>query len=243
MTTPALVENGAITESANESALQDVQPEILAAEEVAVEPVESTAPATEVAAEPEVQAPDALARAQEENTQLKREAQQHQKAAADSRIQNAAGQYAESRIAHYQSQGIDEQTSRQLGVLEAREQVNAYRAEQAELRVNQMEISQQYGVPQEQLSGFNDEASMRHYAEQYANTTGPQAKQMVAMQKQIDQLTKAQVPAQSFNQPGGTGGVPVTSDNIDMLFVDFQDEHPGQTNPYEKRYRDFLKRR
>ena len=40
--------------------------------------------------------------------------------------------------------------------------------------------------------------------------------------------------------PNGGTGVRVTSDNIDKLKLDWDRQHPGQTNPYEETYRRFL---
>jgi len=186
-------------------------------------------PAAELTPEP---TPDEVTTLREENARLTHESEQRQRETTEARLQNAAAEYAETRINHYRTQGVDEGTAHQLGVLEAREQLNAYRAQQAELRASRIDLSQQFGVPQEQLSGFGDEASMRHYAEQYSNTTGPQAKEIADMKKQIAQLTRGQVPAQDFNRPGGTGGTRVTSQNIDVLY--------SQGKVSDERYRRFI---
>jgi hypothetical protein len=172
------------------------------------QPLESSVlldePVADVVAEPPES--NELAQLRAENTRLTQESRVRQQEADNAKLQNAAAQYAESRIQGYVSQGYDEATARQIGVLEAREQVNAWRAEQAELRSNRIEMSVQYGVPQEQLLGFNDESAMRHYAEQYANTTGPQAKRMDAMERELAAFRKGQIPAQPYASPVGAQG-------------------------------------
>lgn len=186
---------------------------------------ESTEPTSETA-------PDELTTLKEENTRLTRESEQRQREATEARLQNVAATYAETRINHYRNQGVEEETAHQLGILETREQINAYRAQQAELRASRIDLSQQFGVPQEQLTGFNDEGSMRHYAEQYSNTTGPQATRIKELEARLASLEKKQVPAQNFNQPGGTGGTRITANNIDALYM--------QGKVSDERYRRFL---
>jgi len=205
-------------------------------------PAETGDSAAEPPAAPAVSEEEKRLRA--ENAQLTRAAREQRQVAEQAQLQNTAAEYARSQIAQHIAQGVDEATARQLGILEAQSQVNAYRAEQAILRATRTELTHQHGVPEEQLLNFQDEASMRHYAEQYANTTGPQARELTALKKEFadfkSQILKSGVPAQTFNQPGGAGGQRVTSENIDKLYVDFMTEHPGQNNPYETRYRIFL---
>ncbi len=209
------------------------------------EPVDEVVdPAAEVGAETvaEPVVSDEEKRLRADNARLTREARQQQEATQAAQLQNTAAEYAQSRITFHISQGVDEATARTYGVLEARQQVDAYRAEQATLRATRIELTYQHGVPEEQLLNFQDEASMRHYAEQYANTTGPQAKELTELKARLATLEKGRVPTQEFNRPGGAGGQRVTSDNIDQLFVQFDNDHPGQANPYEARYRKFLNR-
>lgn len=195
---------------------------------------------------PEPQVSDEEKRLRAENAQLTRAAREQQQVAEQAQLQNTAAEYAQTRITYHMGQGLDEATARQLGVADARAEVNAYRAEEATLRAARLELVHQHGVPEEQLRNFHDEASMRHYAEQYANTTGPQARELTALKKEFadfkSQILKSGVPAQPYNRPGGVGGQRVTSDNIDKVYVDFENEHPGEANPYEARYRQFLNR-
>lgn len=149
--------------------------------------------------------PDELQALREENSRLVREREEQHQQAMDAQLQNAAIQFAQHRINQYIQQGYDENTARELGVIEAREGLNSYRAQQAILRATRIELSTQFGIPQEQLQQFQDEAAMRSYAEQYANTTGPQAKELQALRAEIEALKKGRVPAQSYNQPGSTG--------------------------------------
>jgi len=147
------------------------------------------------------------------------EAEGRRREAEEARLQTAAAEWAQSRISHYIQQGYDDKIAQQLGVLEAREQLSAYRAQQANLRSTRIELFHQYGVPQEQLANFTDEAAMRHFAQQYALTSGPQARRIQELEARLAALEKGRVPAQNFNQPG-TGSMPaITSDNIDLLYL------------------------
>ncbi len=216
-----------------ETGLEDINQPVDLVEEV-LEAAQDGAEAPTPTAEPDSQAPDEATQLRADNLRLTQEVQKQQQLADDAKITEAAGQYAQKRAAHYvQSQGMDEETANYIGSVEAEGQMYRYQALQQKTRADRLEISQQFGIPAQELSGFSDEAAMRHHAEQYSNTIGPQAKEMAAMKKEIEQLKKGQVPAnQQFNQPGGTGGTRVTSQNIDALHL------AGKIS--DARYRKFL---
>ncbi len=230
MVTPDMVTADPV--EAVETGLEDInQPALLVEEVLEAEVLETGVP--EVGLET-AQAPDEAAQLRTENARLTQEVQKQQQLAEDTKITEAAGQYAQRRAAHYvQNQGMDEETANYIGNVEAEGQMYRYQALQQKLRADRMEISQQFGVPVQELAGFNDEAAMRHHAEQYSNTIGPQAKELAAMKKEIADLKKGQVPAnQKFNQPSGSGRIRVTSQNIDALHL------AGKIT--DARYRRFL---
>lgn len=104
------------------------------------------------------------------------------------------------------------------------------------------QLAQQYGAPKAVLQGYGDYATMEAAAKQYAQTSGPQNKELQDLKRQVAALTKGQVPPQNYAQPGtGAGRVAATRDNIDALYVQWEVDHPGQNgNPYEGQYRKFL---
>ncbi len=183
-----------------------------------------------------------------ENTRLTREAREQQDAAWEANLRTDANTEANNLIRSLIADGMDQATAQRIGVAEIGLQVERYRAQTANLRVTRIELVHEFGVPEEELRGFQDEAGMRHHAERYASTTGPQAARLQAVEKELadfkSQILKSGVPAQNFNQPGGAGGQRVTSENIDALHVNWDNEHPGQqdSNPYTARYRQFLNR-
>lgn len=169
---------------------------------------EPEAPATEPAPEPEPSGPtpEEIAALREENARLSREAQQRQQEAEEARVQNAAMEYAQTRINYWTQQGFDEQTARQMGIMEAREQVSIYRSSQAHLRATRLELAQEFNIPMEQLMQYQDENSMRAFAQQYASTSGPQARRIKELEARLASLEKGRVPAQNYNQSAGGGG-------------------------------------
>jgi hypothetical protein len=191
-----------------ESIWQESQPDLLDAPLDAPIDAFSPEPEPEPEATPEPEptpAPDEMATLRAENARLTREAEARARENQEMEIQSTALEFAQQRINHYIQQNYDEQVARQLAISETREQVNAFRAEQAVLRATRIELSQQFGVPQEQLLNFRDEAAMRHYAEQYANTMGPNANELAALRAEVAALKKGMVPAQSYNNPGNSG--------------------------------------
>lgn len=78
-------------------------------------------------------------------------------------------------------------------------------------------------------------------------TSGPHMEeiaQRILMQKRLEVLEKGQVPAQQVNARNNSiaGNVSVTPDNIDKLWFDFEQQHPGQVNPYDEAYRKINRR-
>jgi hypothetical protein len=68
-------------------------------------------------------------------------------------------------------------------------------------------LSQQTGMPPAMLMGYNDWPSMVAAARQYLQTVGPQYQRLQQLQQQVERLTRGQVPAQYYPQPGGAGRV------------------------------------
>lgn len=104
------------------------------------------------------------------------------------------------------------------------------------------ELSRLTGMPPAMLQGYNDWNSMVAAARQYMTTVGPQQQELRKLQEQVQALTARQVPVQTYAQPGRTAGQAVANtDNIDALYVGWDDAHPGQQgNPYEAQYRKFI---
>lgn len=67
-------------------------------------------------------------------------------------------------------------------------------------------LSRASGIPPAMLQGYNDLQSMVAAAQQYARTSGPQNRQIAALQNQVAQLTRSQVPAQNYALPGRIAG-------------------------------------
>ena len=139
-----------------------------------------------------------------ENTRLSSEAREYRRQVDQVRLENDVSAYAQKRIDHHISQGVEDQTARQLGVLEAQVQLHAFRSEEATLRASRVELSQEFNVPLSELMDQPNENAMRRHAEQYAQTTGPQAKVVQEQNTKIARLEKIiadiQAPAQNFNQ-------------------------------------------
>ena len=89
----------------------------------------------------------------------------------------------------------------------------------------------QFGVDPSALIGLDSPQAMEREAKWivYANTND----------KRVAAVERSKVPDQPF---AGTGqGQTVNSDTIDALYIQFEQEHPGNTsNPFETRYRAFL---
>lgn len=197
----AALEETEVEESTEETSTDQVSTETHVAEETD-NPVNEEASTKDRPVVPDAE----TARLRAENARLTREAEQRGREAQEAELQNAAAQYAQQRINHYAAQGYDDQTARQIGVLEAKEQLAAYRAQQAELSSARTQLHYEYNVPLQQLQGFSDTAAMRHYAEQYSNTTGPQASKVASLEKELaalkTEIRQSRVPAQNFNRTG-----------------------------------------
>lgn len=207
---PVIQDAGSVDSGAEWDALlndaADVTGEPETPESVSEVDAEPTEPAGPAAPAPLQVPQDEVAKLRADNARLMREAEQRQREASEARLQQAASQYAQDRLQSYVQQGYDETVARQIAVLEAREQVQLYKAQQAELRAARIDISHRYGVPMEHLHGFQDEASMRHYAEQYANVVGPGAKRVQELEARLAALEKGRVPAQQYNNAAGSAG-------------------------------------
>ena len=190
--------------------------EVVADEETAEQetPETVTAPARVALQTPVAQAEPipmaAEVRLQEENTRLLREAQERQRETDEAYIQQTAAGYAEQLMNQYIQQGWDEAQAKQVAVAEVRSYLAEDRANRATMGAIRAELSQSHGVPQEELVGFKDEASMRHFAQQYQATVGPQAKELVEMKKEMGVMKKAlaaqNAPVQNYNQTSGARG-------------------------------------
>ena len=141
----------------------------------------------------------------------------------------------------------DEQTVQAVAQVHRQERAGAlqrevqYRAEaQAATRSQQeaQQVARQFNINPALLAGFQRREDMvrhaavvRHYGD-YRKTTDAR----------LSALEKRRVPEQQF-AGGGTGGIPpATADNIDRLWFEFETQHPGQANPYEKAYRKAMER-
>ena len=81
----------------------------------------------------------------------------------------------------------------------------------------------------------------------FMNANSPNEMELIGMvaqtQAQLKAIQQGQVPAQTLNGGATRAGQPVANlDNIDMLYVNFDREHPNQSNPYEAQYRKLLGR-
>lgn len=94
-------------------------------------------------------------------------------------------------------------------------------------------IGQELGVNPSALLDTNDLPEMRRKAENIVY--------MAKQNKRIEALERGRIPEQRL--AGGGQGQPVTSDNIDALYVQWDNDHPGQdNNPYTERYNNVLNR-
>ena len=100
------------------------------------------------------------------------------------------------------------------------------------------QIGAQYGVDPRFLIRANTPDEMHAIAQR--------EKAFSETQGRLKTLEQSRVPAQTFNQPGGStaGNVVATNANIDKLWLDWEIAHssqPGQVNPYEAQYRKLVR--
>ena len=95
-------------------------------------------------------------------------------------------------------------------------------------------IGRQYSVdPTVLMTGDSPEA-MTAIAER--------EKRYAAQETRLKALEQRQVPSQTLNASNGSqaGGITITADNIDALWMDYELKHPGMVNPYDASYRKIV---
>ena len=100
-----------------------------------------------------------------------------------------------------------------------------------------LEIGKQFGVNPRALMNMDSRVAMEDHAK-LIQFIGQNVKKT---DERLTKVERAKVPQQDFVD-GNQGAPAVTSQNIDALYLADEEAHPGQTNPYEARYRAFLEK-
>lgn len=184
---------------------------ILEGSEATGETPETATPPSDTSETPKDASPaegvsDELTKLRTENTRLTQQAAQREAANQQQRIQQVAVAYSQDLTQRYIQQGIEETVAQQIAAAETRAQVAEYVAKQVTLRATALELSQEYQIPREQLDNFRDETAMRQFAQMYSQKAGPQAQQIAALEKKVEQLTKSRVPVQQYAKGGQPRG-------------------------------------
>ena len=97
-----------------------------------------------------------------------------------------------------------------------------------------MHFGRLHGVDPSILMTANTPAEM--------DAIGQREKRWAAQDSRLKAVEQAQVPAQRLNSANGSqaGAISATTDNIDMLWMQHEREHPNTLNPYETAYRKLL---
>ena len=97
-----------------------------------------------------------------------------------------------------------------------------------------MHFGRLHGVDPSILMTANTPAEM--------DAIGQREKRWAAQDNRLKAVEQAQVPAQRLNSANGSqaGAISATTDNIDMLWMQHEREHPTTPNPYEPAYRKLL---
>ena len=95
------------------------------------------------------------------------------------------------------------------------------------------DVGKKFNVDSTELLRFNSTAEMEHEARWIAK--------FHESDKKVEAVQRNQIPDQKFAD-GGQGTQSVTSDNIDALWVGWENNNrdPAAVNPYNDRYRKFL---
>lgn len=173
-------------------------------EEAEATPAEPDSPA---AVTPPALDPETI-RLMEDNRRLTEEnnarIRQQQEAERDRAIATEQARYETELV---ELQGWDPQHAKQQAAAQAelykqRLEIDQTKQTQSDnLRTSYaIRYSQQYGVPVDELDGFDSAAKM----EQFAATRGQELKEMALLKKQVQLLTKAGVPPQDLDRPAAS---------------------------------------
>ena len=156
------------------------------------------------------------------------------------KIQQAEAELRDLEQEYIKNDNLDETTAsyvakkvraeRQRG-LDAVADAEAVTQFEARRRHAAQELGKELGVNPAALLDTNDLPEMRRKAENIVY--------MAKQNKRIEALERDSIPDQHL--AGGGQGQSVTSDTIDALYVQWDNDHPGQDhNPYAERFLKFL---
>ena len=137
----------------------------------------------------------------QERERLQQEVEQHRETAAMAALRNDGAVYEKSLI----DQGYTPEQAKHLS--NATQQVlwQKYQLQKTAERMNHQsketlarQLAQQYGVEEAVLAGYDTPQTM----EQAAKTLGQNNKRVAELEEQVKKLTRQNVPAQGFSQPG-----------------------------------------
>ena len=212
MTTPAVSDPSTLPSGQQPS--PQPAPAAAPGQDVLLVPVGAPAAAAATSAAPDVPTVPApspadarLAQLEQENARLTRDAETRRQAEEEAGLHSTVSQWAVRRAQEIeQATGYSPEAAAAIAKAEGAQHLANYQLAQ-ERRSNAAEVlSRKYGAPKATLMGFNDLPSMQAYAMEFAQTQGPLAQKVQNLEAQLAQLRKGQVPAQNFDQPGGTGG-------------------------------------
>ena len=128
-------------------------------------------------------------------------------------IQQAVLGYYEQQVASnsqvFENDGLDPEQAKKYGEAFSRVEASLANAQYVSKILAEKLISAQEGIPRDLLRGVWDEGSMRDLATQHKRMGGPERQELESLQRDFntlkDQVRKGTVPAQNFNQSGGSG--------------------------------------
>ena len=242
MTTQATEINPVTLDPGQDAAPLDIQPIELGqtVPEAQVAPVAPVVVATETPREPPATAP---APRLDENAALRR--QLAQITAENEARESTAALVREARTVQQEAlaRGLSDEDATwaaqryytlAVRVGQERQQIRAEQQLVQDKQAAAAWVAKEYGVDSSLLMTGNSGEEMIVIAQR--------EQRYAAQEKRLQALEQKGVPAQRLNAPNGSraGGITVTTDNIDKQWYDYETQHPGQPNPYERAYHKFL---
>lgn len=180
-----------------------------------------------------------LVRLRADNTRLIQEGEQRQQQAQQAQIAAELSQSAQQYATYLQNQGWLPEQAQAYAEAQRRAYASDYALAMERKERLADQLAREFGAARSALMAYNSPQEMRAAAQQQGPANNALQKQVQELTQKLDMLTKAMVPPQPYNQPGA-GGQSVNTDNIDALFMRWEQQHPDQPNPYEAQYRRFL---